>query len=111
MAWKDQGNARKALAEFVEAYRQGRIYRGPRMIQWDPASQTALSDLEVENVDTDGHLWHIAYPVVGGGGDPGRAEFLHLSAGPSAAVGLHPYGRLGRVAQPARPADPGRSPS
>jgi len=48
---------------FVESYRQGRIYKGPRMIQWDPVSQTALSDLEVEYVETQGKLWHIRYPL------------------------------------------------
>ncbi len=53
---------------FVEAYRQGRIYRGPRMIQWDPASQTALSDLEVKYVEKQGKLWHLKYPMVDGSG-------------------------------------------
>lgn len=49
---------------FVEAYDQGRIYRGPRMIQWDPVSQTALSDLEVKHVERQGKLWHIRYPLL-----------------------------------------------
>jgi len=49
---------------FVESYRQGRIYKGPRMIQWDPASQTALSDLEVNYVEKQGKLWYIRYPLV-----------------------------------------------
>ncbi|MBI4913858.1 MAG: valine--tRNA ligase [Acidobacteria bacterium] len=53
---------------FVEAYREGRIYRGPRMIQWDPASQTALSDLEVKYVEKQGKLWHLKYPLSDGGG-------------------------------------------
>ncbi|MCL1907868.1 MAG: valine--tRNA ligase [Holophagaceae bacterium] len=48
---------------FVESYRQGRIYKGPRMIQWDPASQTALSDLEVKYVEKKGKLWYIRYPL------------------------------------------------
>ena len=53
---------------FVEAYKEGRIYRGPRMIQWDPASQTALSDLEVKYVEKQGKLWHLRYPFADGSG-------------------------------------------
>ncbi|HNX31113.1 MAG TPA: valine--tRNA ligase [Holophaga sp.] len=53
---------------FVEAYKQGRIYKGPRMIQWDPASQTALSDLEVKYEERHGKLWYIRYPFADGGG-------------------------------------------
>ena len=53
---------------FVEAYKQGRIYRGPRMIQWDPACQTALSDLEVKYEEKRGKLWYIRYPYADGGG-------------------------------------------
>jgi valyl-tRNA synthetase len=53
---------------FVEAYRQGRIRKGPRMIQWDPASQTALSDLEVKYEEKKGKLWHIRYPYADGNG-------------------------------------------
>ncbi len=51
---------------FVEAYAQGRIYRGPRMIQWDPVSRTALSDLEVKHVERQGKLWHLRYPLADG---------------------------------------------
>jgi len=53
---------------FAAAYKQGRIYRGPRMIQWDPVSQTALSDLEVNHVERQGKLWYIRYPMVDGSG-------------------------------------------
>jgi len=53
---------------FVEAYRQGRIRKGPRMIQWDPASQTALSDLEVKYEEKQGKLWYIRYPYADGSG-------------------------------------------
>ena len=53
---------------FAAAYKQGRIYKGPRMIQWDPASQTALSDLEVKYVERHGKLWHIRYPMADGSG-------------------------------------------
>jgi len=53
---------------FVDAYRQGRIFKGPRMIQWDPASQTALSDLEVKYEEKRGKLWHLRYPYADGSG-------------------------------------------
>ncbi|MCL1894352.1 MAG: valine--tRNA ligase [Holophagaceae bacterium] len=53
---------------FVDSYRQGRIYRGPRMIHWDPVSQTALSDLEVKYVEKNGKLWYIRYPFADGDG-------------------------------------------
>jgi len=53
---------------FAASYKAGRIYRGPRMIQWDPASQTALSDLEVKYVERHGKLWHLRYPLADGSG-------------------------------------------
>ena len=53
---------------FVDAYKQGRIFKGSRMIQWDPVSQTALSDLEVKHVERNGKLWYIRYPFVDGSG-------------------------------------------
>jgi valyl-tRNA synthetase len=53
---------------FATAYKEGRIFKGPRMIQWDPASQTALSDLEVKYVERHGKLWHLRYPLADGSG-------------------------------------------
>ena len=53
---------------FATAYQQGKIFKGPRMIQWDPASQTALSDLEVKYVERHGKLWHLRYPLADGSG-------------------------------------------
>jgi valyl-tRNA synthetase len=53
---------------FATAYQEGRIFKGPRMIQWDPASQTALSDLEVKYVERQGKLWYIRYPLADGSG-------------------------------------------
>jgi valyl-tRNA synthetase len=50
---------------FVELYKKGLIYRGKRMVNWDPVVPTALSDEEVEMVEQQGHLWHIKYPLVG----------------------------------------------
>ncbi|WP_411833016.1 valine--tRNA ligase [Pseudoxanthomonas mexicana] len=58
-----------AVAEaFVRWYEQGLIYRGQRLVNWDPVLKTAISDLEVENVEEDGFLWSIAYPLADGSG-------------------------------------------
>ena len=53
---------------FVKLYQQGLIYRGKRLVNWDPKLQSAVSDLEVENEEKDGSLWHIAYPLADGSG-------------------------------------------
>ncbi|HNK06541.1 MAG TPA: valine--tRNA ligase, partial [Giesbergeria sp.] len=53
---------------FVRLYQQGLIYRGKRLVNWDPKLQSAVSDLEVENEEKDGSLWHIAYPLADGSG-------------------------------------------
>ncbi len=53
---------------FVQLYRQGLIYRGKRLVNWDPELKTAVSDLEVESEEEDGFLWHIRYPLVDGSG-------------------------------------------
>ena len=51
---------------FVKLYQQGLIYRGKRLVNWDPVLQSAVSDLEVESEEEDGHLWHICYPFTDG---------------------------------------------
>ncbi|GAB3242165.1 valine--tRNA ligase [Chitinimonas naiadis] len=53
---------------FVRLFEQGLIYRGKRLVNWDPVLGTSVSDLEVENVEEDGSLWHIQYPLVDGSG-------------------------------------------
>ena len=53
---------------FVQLYEQGLIYRGKRLVNWDPVLQSAVSDLEVESEEKDGSLWHIAYPLSDGSG-------------------------------------------
>ncbi len=53
---------------FVQLYQQGLIYRGKRLVNWDPILQSAVSDLEVESEEEDGSLWHIAYPLASGQG-------------------------------------------
>lgn len=54
---------------FVKLYEQGLIYRGKRLVNWDPVLQSAVSDLEVESQEKDGSLWHIAYPLTSGAGN------------------------------------------
>ncbi|TMV84294.1 valine--tRNA ligase [Thioclava sp. BHET1] len=51
---------------FVDMYNKGLIYRGKRLVNWDPHFETAISDLEVENIETPGHMWHFKYPLAGG---------------------------------------------
>ncbi len=51
---------------FVDMYNDGLIYRDKRLVNWDPHFQTAISDLEVENIEKDGHFWHFKYPLEGG---------------------------------------------
>lgn len=53
---------------FVQLYQQGLIYRGKRLVNWDPELKTAVSDLEVESEEEDGFLWHIRYPLAVGDG-------------------------------------------
>ena len=61
----DPGLSRAVREAFVRLYEKGLIYRGEYMVNWCPRCQTALSDLEAIPEETDGHLWHIRYPVVG----------------------------------------------
>ncbi len=58
----DAGYSEAVLRTFVDLYHKGLIYRGKRMVNWDPASRTALSDEEVIMTETQGHLWYIRYP-------------------------------------------------
>ncbi|MDO8455793.1 MAG: valine--tRNA ligase [Burkholderiaceae bacterium] len=53
---------------FVRLYEQGLIYRGKRLVNWDPVLQSAVSDLEVESQEEDGFMWHISYPLADGSG-------------------------------------------
>jgi len=57
------------IETFVRLYDEGRIYRGPRLVNWDPVLQTAISDLEVVNSEEQGKLWSIRYPRTDGKGD------------------------------------------
>ena len=61
-AFTMSGNFPGAVTKvFVEMYQKGLIYRGKRLVNWDPHFETAISDLEVENIEVDGHMWHFKY--------------------------------------------------
>ena len=62
----DEGLSQAVLEVFVTLYKEGLIYRGKRLVNWDPKFETAISDIEVENREVDGHMWHFKYPLAGG---------------------------------------------
>ncbi len=59
----DEGLSRAVMKVFVTLYREGLIYKDKRLVNWDPKLKTAISDLEVQQVETKGHLWFIKYPI------------------------------------------------
>jgi valyl-tRNA synthetase len=61
----DEGLSRAVAKVFVELYRAGLIYKDKRLVNWDPKLKTAISDLEVQQVEVKGNLWHIKYPIEG----------------------------------------------
>jgi valyl-tRNA synthetase len=61
----DEGLSRAVMKVFVALYREGLIYKDKRLVNWDPKLKTAISDLEVQQVETKGQLWHIKYPIEG----------------------------------------------
>ncbi|MGH8312408.1 MAG: valine--tRNA ligase, partial [Gammaproteobacteria bacterium] len=63
----DEGLSAAVRKVFIEWYRAGLLYRGKRLVHWDPVLKTAISDLEVNNEERDGHLWFIRYPGADGG--------------------------------------------
>ncbi|MBW0170987.1 MAG: valine--tRNA ligase [Hydrogenophaga sp.] len=75
---------------FVRLYEQGLIYRGKRLVNWDPVLKTAVSDLEVESEEEDGFLWHIAYPLANGSGSLTVATTRPETLLGDVAVMVHP---------------------
>jgi valyl-tRNA synthetase len=62
----DDGLSAAVLKVFVQLYREGLIYKDKRLVNWDPKFETAISDLEVENHEVPGHMWHFKYPLADG---------------------------------------------
>ncbi len=75
---------------FVKLYQQGLIYRGKRLVNWDPVLMSAVSDLEVESEEEDGSLWHIAYPLADGSGSLTVATTRPETMLGDVAVMVHP---------------------
>ncbi|MCI5060208.1 MAG: valine--tRNA ligase [Alphaproteobacteria bacterium] len=61
----DEGLSKAVKKVFVTLYREGLIYKDKRLVNWDPKLQTSISDLEVEQIEQKGHMWHVAYEVEG----------------------------------------------
>jgi len=64
----DEGLSKAVIEAFVKLYEDNLIYRGEYLVNWCPASQSAVSDLEVDNQEVKGHLWHFRYPLTDGSG-------------------------------------------
>ncbi|HJE24295.1 MAG TPA: valine--tRNA ligase [Methylorubrum populi] len=91
----DEGLSRAVLKTFVDLHAQGLIYRDKRLVNWDPKFQTAISDLEVQQIEVKGHLWHFDYPVVDASGTPTGAIITVATTRPETmlgdtAVAVHP---------------------
>jgi valyl-tRNA synthetase len=86
----DEGLSAAVRKVFVDWYRAGLIYRGNRLVNWDPVLGTAVSDLEVNNVERDGHMWSIRYPVSGSNESLVVATTRPETMLADAAVAVHP---------------------
>ena len=73
----DDALSRAVRTLFVKLYDDGLIYRGKRLVNWDPVLKTAISDLEVENREENGHMYHVRYPFVAGQGLDG--QYMHIA--------------------------------
>ncbi|WP_176249632.1 valine--tRNA ligase [Sulfitobacter sp. HGT1] len=96
---------------FVQMYNEGKIYRGKRLVNWDPRFETAISDLEVENTEVPGHMWHFKYPLAGGATyeyvekDEGGNETLRETRDYIAIATTRPETMLGDGAVAVHPSD------
>jgi len=86
----DEKLSKTVTETFVQLYEQGLIYRGKRLVNWDPILQSAVSDLEVESEEEDGSLWHIRYPLADGSGSITVATTRPETMLGDVAVMVHP---------------------
>jgi valyl-tRNA synthetase len=86
----DEGFSAAVQETFIRLYREGLIYRGQRLVNWDPALHTAISDLEVISEEEQGHLWHFRYPLADGSGALVVATTRPETMLGDAAVAVHP---------------------
>src|SRR6266542_40964 len=98
----DPAYSRCVQKVFVELYKKGLIYRGKRMVNWDSAARTALSDEEVEMIEQKGHLWHIKYPLV----NTEKEEEAEAEKDFLVVATTRPETMLGDEAVAVNPADP-----
>ncbi|KAI7259251.1 valyl-tRNA synthetase-like protein, partial [Hortaea werneckii] len=86
----DEGMSSGVRQVFIQLYQKGLIYRGKRIINWDPAARTALSDIEVEYKEVNGHLYHLRYPLKDGSGYLTVATTRPETMLGDTAVAVHP---------------------
>ena len=86
----DPGLSAAVQEVFIRLYREGLIYRGQRLVNWDPALHTAISDLEVISEEEQGHMWHFNYPLAGGQGHLTVATTRPETMLGDCAVAVHP---------------------
>lgn len=86
----DEGLSKAVREVFVRLYEKGLIYRGKKIINWDPAARTALSDIEVEHREINGHLYHLQYPLKDGSGFITVATTRPETMLGDTAVAVHP---------------------
>ncbi|MDF1653595.1 MAG: valine--tRNA ligase [Coxiellaceae bacterium] len=87
----DDGLCDAVKNTFVKLHEQGLIYRGKRLVNWDPKFHTAISDLEVINKESQGHMWHIKYPLSNGSGHLIVATTRPETMLGDSAVAVHPH--------------------
>jgi len=83
----DEGLSRAVVKVFVDLYREGLIYKDKRLVNWDPKLLTAISDLEVVQTETRGHLWHFKYPIVDEAGADTGAFIIVATTRPETMLG------------------------
>jgi valyl-tRNA synthetase len=86
----DEGLSAAVRKVFVQLHKEKLIYRDKRLVNWDPQFQTAISDLEVEQKEVDGHYWHFAYPLEDGSGEIVVATTRPETMLGDTAVAVHP---------------------
>ncbi|MFT5142483.1 MAG: valyl-tRNA synthetase, partial [Thalassolituus oleivorans] len=86
----DDGFSRAVQDVFVKLYEEGLVYRGKYLINWCPVDMTAISDEEVDNVERDGHLWYIKYPLTSGDGFITIATTRPETMLGDSAIAVHP---------------------
>ena len=94
----DEGLSNAVQEVFLQLHQEGLIYRGKRLVNWDPKLQTAISDLEVENKEQQGHIWHLRYPLADGAKTQAGDDYLVVAT-------TRPETMLGDVCVAVHPTD------